>query len=73
VSGRSRIARPTEVAALRAVARSARRPPSIPSLMAALIEANERRDREAVCLTAHRVVRAAGLDLSHIETSPDRH
>jgi hypothetical protein len=28
--------------------------------MAALLDANDRRDREGVCLAAHRVVRAAG-------------
>lgn len=59
MAGRSRIARPTEVAAIRAAARSARRLPSVPALMAALLEANERRDREGVTLAAHRVVRAA--------------
>lgn len=59
MSGRSRIARPTEVAAIRAAARSARRLPPIPSLMAALVEAVDRRDREGTCLAAHRVVRAA--------------
>lgn len=59
MSGRSRIARPTEVAAIRAAARSGRRLPSVPSLMAALLLANERRDREGVQLCAHLVVRAA--------------
>ena len=53
------IPRPTEHAALRAVCRSARPLPPVPALMAALLEANERRDREGVCLAAHRVVRAA--------------
>ncbi|MDX3312087.1 hypothetical protein P1S61_24050 [Streptomyces sp. ME08-AFT2] len=56
---RSRIARPTEVAALRAVARSARPLPPVPALLAALLEANERRNREGVQLCAHRVVRAS--------------
>ncbi|MBE4799947.1 hypothetical protein [Streptomyces caniscabiei] len=59
MSGRSRIARPTEVAAIRAAARSGRRLPPVPALMAALLVANERRDREGVQLCAHRVVRAA--------------
>ncbi|MFF7260681.1 hypothetical protein ACFZCL_10405 [Streptomyces sp. NPDC008159] len=63
MAGRSRIVRPTEVAALRAVARSARRLPSVPALMAALLEANERRDREGVCLAAHLVVRAAAPEV----------
>ncbi|MEH0584479.1 hypothetical protein QA942_10350 [Streptomyces sp. B21-106] len=60
---RSRIARPTEVAALRAVARSARPTRSVPALMAALLVANERRDREGVQLCAHRVVRAAAPEV----------
>jgi hypothetical protein len=41
--------------------------------MAALLDAVDRDDREGICLASHRVVRAAGLDLSHIETSPDPH
>lgn len=41
------------------VCRSARPAPSVPALMAALLDASERRDREGVCLAAHRVVRAA--------------
>lgn len=63
MSGRSRIARPTESAAIRAAARSARRLPSVPSLMAALLVANERRDREGVQLAAHLVVRAAAPEV----------
>ncbi|MEH0642858.1 hypothetical protein QBB33_15550 [Streptomyces scabiei] len=59
MAGRSRIARPTETAAIRAAARSGRALPPIPSLMAALVEAVDRRDREGTCLAAHRVVRAA--------------
>jgi hypothetical protein len=31
--------------------------------MAALLDANERRDREGVCLAAHRVVRAAAPEV----------
>lgn len=53
------IRRPTEHAALRRVCRSARPTPSVPALMAALVDAVDRRDREGVCLAAHRVVRAA--------------
>lgn len=53
------VRRPTEVAALAAVARSARRLPPVTALMAALIEANDRRDREGVQLAAHLVVRAS--------------
>lgn len=51
--------RPTETAALRAVARSPRPLPPVPALMAALLDASERRDREGTCLAAHRVVRAS--------------
>jgi hypothetical protein len=54
------VRRPTENAALRSLARSPRSAPSVPALMAALLDANDRRDREGVCLAAHRVVRAAG-------------
>jgi hypothetical protein len=63
MAARYPIPRPTESAAIRAAARSARRLPSVPALMAALIEANERRDREGVCLAAHRVVRAAAPEV----------
>ncbi|MFJ1667334.1 hypothetical protein ACIOK4_13290 [Streptomyces bottropensis] len=63
MAGRSRIARPTEHAALTAVCRSARRLPSVPSLMAALLVANERSDREGVQLAAHLVVRAAAPEV----------
>lgn len=59
MTARYPIPRPTEQAAIRAVARSARRLPSVPALMAALVEAVDRRDREGTCLAAHRVVRAA--------------
>lgn len=57
------IRRPTEAAALRAAARSARQLPPVPALMAALIEANDRRDREAVNLCAHLVVRVAAPEV----------
>ncbi|MFJ9903909.1 hypothetical protein ACIRVK_13560 [Streptomyces sp. NPDC101152] len=53
------VPRPTERAALRACERAARRLPPVPALMAALLDANDRRDREGVCLAAHRVVRSA--------------
>lgn len=56
---RSLVRRPTENAALRAVARSSRPVPPVPALMAALLDASARRDREGVHLAAHRVVRAA--------------
>ncbi|MEU9405056.1 hypothetical protein AB0E08_05010 [Streptomyces sp. NPDC048281] len=59
MSRTSYVRRPTERAALRGVARSARPLPSVPALMAALIEANDRNDREGVTLAAHRVVRAS--------------
>ncbi|GAA2218912.1 hypothetical protein [Streptomyces indiaensis] len=57
------VRRPTEAAALRAVARSARPLPPVPALMAALLDANERRDREGACLAAHRAVRAAAPEV----------
>ncbi|MFI0139648.1 hypothetical protein [Streptomyces luteogriseus] len=63
MSGTALVRRPTETAALRAAARSARPLPPVPALMAALLEANERRDREGVCLAAHRVVRAAAPEV----------
>lgn len=63
MSARYPVRRPTEVAALRAVARSARPTPSVPALMAALLEANERRDHEGICLAAHLVVRAAAPEV----------
>lgn len=53
------IPRPTEHAALRAACRSTPPLPSVPALMAALVEAVDRRDREGMCLASHRVVRAA--------------
>ncbi|MCX4699545.1 hypothetical protein [Streptomyces sp. NBC_01373] len=53
------VRRPTELAAIRAASRSTRPQPSVPALMAALLDANERRDREGVTLAAHRVVRAS--------------
>ncbi len=57
------VRRPTEAAALAAVARSARPTPPIPALMAALLDAHERRDREGVTLAAHLVVRAAAPEV----------
>lgn len=57
------IRRPTEHAAIRAACRTPRRLPSIPALMAALIEANDRRDREGVILCAHLVVRVAAPEV----------
>jgi hypothetical protein len=59
VTARWPVRRPTEHAALRAVARSARPLPSVPALMAALGDAVDRSDREGICLCSHRVVRAA--------------
>lgn len=60
---RGPIRRPTELAAIRAASRSTRRLPPVPALMAALLDANDRRDREAVTLCAHRVVRAAAPEV----------
>ncbi|MEU2584487.1 hypothetical protein ABZ612_16325 [Streptomyces avermitilis] len=60
---RSRISRPTEHAAIRAACRSARPLPPVPALMAALLDANTRGDREGTTLAAHRVVRAAAPEV----------
>ncbi|MCX4573099.1 hypothetical protein OHB41_07850 [Streptomyces sp. NBC_01571] len=57
------IPRPTEHAALRACDRSTRRLPPVPALMAALVEAVDRHDREGICLASHRVVRAAAPEV----------
>ncbi len=59
------IPRPTESAAIRAAGRSPRRLPHVTSLLAALLDANERRDREAATLCAHLVVRAAAPETIH--------
>ncbi|MBP5892816.1 hypothetical protein [Streptomyces scabiei] len=56
---RSLVRRPTENAAIRAAARSSRSLPPVPALMAALLDAHQRGDREGVTLAAHRAVRAA--------------
>lgn len=57
------IRRPTERAALAAACRTPRPLPPVPALMAALIEANDRRDREGVILCAHLVVRTAAPEV----------
>lgn len=57
------IRRPTEHAALRACDRKPKQLPAVPALMAALIEAVDRSDREGICLAAHRVVRAAAPEV----------
>lgn len=57
------VRRPTESAAIRAAGRSARPRPSVPALMAALVDAVDRSDREGICLAAHRVVRAAAPEV----------
>ena len=57
------VRRPTESAAIRAAARSARPLPPVPALLAALLDAHERADREGTVLAAHRVVRAAAPEV----------
>lgn len=62
------IPRPTENAALRAIDRATqrvRRPqvPHVPALMAALVDAVAQQDREGICLSSHRVVRAAAPEV----------
>lgn len=63
MSGRSRIARPTEVAALAAVARSARRLPPVEYLLDALVIARRMDDHEGMTLAAHRAVRRAAPEV----------
>ncbi|MGV9707489.1 hypothetical protein [Streptomyces sp. NPDC003483] len=60
---RGPIRRPTEHAAIRAACRSARPLPPVPALMAALLDAHARSDREGTVLAAHRVVRAAAPEV----------
>ncbi|MET7983040.1 hypothetical protein [Streptomyces sp. NPDC005281] len=60
---RGPVRRPTEAAAIRAAARSARPLPPVPALMAALLDATARSDREGTTLAAHRVVRAAAPEV----------
>ena len=57
------VRRPTEAAAIRAATRTARPLPPVPVLMAALVDAVDRRDREGACLAAHLVVRAAAPEV----------
>lgn len=62
------VPRPTEHAALRAIERAQRRRPRrqvphVPALMAALIDAIGQEDREGICLSSHRVVRAAAPEV----------
>jgi hypothetical protein len=58
VTARWPVRRPTERAAIAAACRSPRRLPPVPALMAALLDAHERHDREGFHLAAHRIVRA---------------
>lgn len=61
------VPRPTEHAALRNLDRAPRdqRPqvPYVPALMAALVDAVAQQDREGICLSSHRVVRAAAPEV----------
>ncbi|MEW2272156.1 hypothetical protein [Streptomyces griseofuscus] len=58
---RSYIRRPTEAAALRAAARSARPLPPVEALFAHLVVADAARDRHGSNLLGHRIARVAGL------------
>ncbi|MER6351267.1 hypothetical protein ABT186_05295 [Streptomyces sp. NPDC001634] len=64
------VPRPTERAALRAIAReqqqrhTPRQLPHVPALMAALVDAVAQQDREGICLSSHRVVRAAAPEVT---------
>ncbi|MEU8688812.1 hypothetical protein [Streptomyces sp. NPDC048665] len=61
------VPRPTEHAALRNLGYAPRdkRPqvPYVPALMAALIDAVAQQDREGICLSSHRVVRATAPEV----------
>jgi hypothetical protein len=63
VSGRSRIARPTEVAAIRAAARSARSTPPVHLILADMVTAHRTGDQHGVNLCAHLAVRAAAPEV----------
>lgn len=63
MAARSRIARPTEVAALRAVARSARPTPPVHTILADMVTAHRAGDQHGVNLCAHLVVRAAAPEV----------
>ncbi|QNT96759.1 hypothetical protein HEP81_06524 [Streptomyces griseofuscus] len=58
---RGPVRRPTEVAALRAVARSARPLPPPAVLFAHLVVTDAARDRHGSNLLGHRIARAAGV------------
>lgn len=57
------VRRPTESAAIRAACRTPRPLPSVPALLAALLDSYERRDRHGVNLAAHRTVRVAAPEV----------
>ncbi|NNN30716.1 hypothetical protein HLK59_10140 [Streptomyces sp. S3(2020)] len=57
------VRRPTEHAALRAAARSARPLPPVDCLLEALVIARRAGDREGMTLAAHRAVRAAAPEV----------
>nr|WSY53826.1 hypothetical protein OG999_29405 [Streptomyces sp. NBC_00886] len=57
------VRRPTEHAAIRAAARSARRLPPVDCLLEALVIARRADDREGMTLAAHRAVRAAAPEV----------
>ena len=59
MTARFPIPRPTESAALRAVARSARRLPPVHTILADMVTAHRTGDQHGVNLCAHLVVRAA--------------
>ncbi len=63
MSGRSRIARPTEVAAIRAAARSARPNLTPQTILADMVTAHRTEDRYGIRLCAHLLVRATTPDV----------
>ncbi|WP_217553103.1 hypothetical protein [Streptomyces sp. GbtcB6] len=61
MSRTSHVRRPTEVAAIRAAARSARPGPPIEALFAHLVIAQAAEDRHGTNLLGHAIARAAGI------------
>ncbi|WP_333736345.1 hypothetical protein [Streptomyces sp. IBSBF 2806] len=60
---RSRIARPTEVAAIRAAARSPRPLPPVHTILADMVTAHRTGDQHGINLCAHLAVRAAAPEV----------
>ncbi|HET9326414.1 MAG TPA: hypothetical protein VFQ05_06575 [Candidatus Eisenbacteria bacterium] len=61
----SHVRRPTEVAAIRAAARSARPTPDVHTILADMVTAHRTGDQHGVNLCAHLAVRAAAPEAIH--------